>query len=100
MGAGAGELRHEVAVVGEQQQTFAHVIETAHGKDALLDALEKIHNGGTALGIADGGHVAFGLVERKIDVALGAAQQFAVDANLVQTRIGLGAGLGNGVAVD
>ena len=91
---------HQVAVVGEQQQTFAHVIEAADGKDALLDALEQIHHRGTALGIADGGHVSLGLVHRKIDVALGTAQQLAVDANLIQARIGLGAGLGDGMSVD
>ncbi len=33
-------------------------------------------------------------------MALGAAQQFAIDANLIQTRVGLGAGLGDDVAVD
>ncbi len=97
--AGLGQLRHELAIVGEQQEAFAHVIETADGENTLVDALEQIHDGGATFRIADGGHVALGFVESDVDVALGAAQQLAIHANLVNPGIGLGAGLGDDFTV-
>jgi hypothetical protein len=44
--------------------------------------------------------VALGFVNGEIDVALRTAEKFAIDANLIQTRIGFGARLGNDVSVD
>ena len=63
VGGGFGELLSEGAVVGEEQQTLAGVVEAADGIEALGLVAEKLHDGGTALGIAGGGDVAFGLVQ-------------------------------------
>ncbi len=100
VGAGTGELRHQIAVVGEQQQALAHVVEPADRKDPLLDSLEQIHDRGPPLRIADGGHGALRFIHGEIDVALGAAKQLALHSNLIDARVGLGARFGDDVPVD
>ena len=99
VGAGARQLRHQVAVVRQQQQAFAHVIQPAHGEDPLFHVLQQVHHRRTTLGIAYRGHRALGLVQRNVNVALRSLQQFSVHANFVKARIGLAARLGDDVSV-
>ena len=62
-GQGAGDLDHvglgqvggggddgvgHLAVIGEQQQPFAVVIEAAHRIDPLLDTVQQVHDGRAA----------------------------------------------------
>lgn len=96
---GAGELLGEGAVVGEQEQAFAGVIEAADGIDALPEMAEELHDGGTAFGVGDGGDVAFGFVQQEIDEAL-RLERFSVDSDCVGGRVGFAAEFGDGFAVD
>jgi len=97
--AGLRQLRHQVAVVGHQQQTFAHVIQSANGEDAFLHARDQFHDRGATFGIAHRGDVSFGLINHQIDVALGAAQKLAIKADFVGTRVGFRAEFGDDLAV-
>ena len=71
----------EGAIVGEEEETFAGVVEAADGIDALGKIAEELHDGGAAFGIADGGDVAFRFVQQKIDETLRAVEGFAVNAD-------------------
>ena len=90
----------EGAVVGEEEETFAGVVEAADGIDALGERAEELHDGGTALGITDGCDVAFGFVEHEVEEALGWLDGFAVDGDGVGVGIGFGAEFGDDLAVE
>ena len=100
MGAGFGEFLSQGAVVGEEEEAFAGVVKAADGIDAFREWAEKLHDGGAAFGIADGGDVAFGLVEHEVDGALGGLDGFAVDEDGVGVGIGFGAEFGDDLAVE
>jgi hypothetical protein len=98
--AGFRKFLGEGAVVGEEEEAFAGVVEAADGIDALGERAEKLHDGGAALGIRDGGYVAFGFVEHEVEEALGRLDGFAIDADGVSIGIGLGAEFGDDLAVE
>jgi len=100
VGAGLGEFLGEGAVVGEEEEAFAGVIEAADGIDAFRERAEELHYGGAAFGVADGGDVAFGFVEHEIEEALGGLDRFAVDADGVRVGIAFGAEFGDDLAVE
>jgi len=100
VGAGFGEFLGEGAVVGEEEEAFAGVVEAAHGIDTFRERAEKLHDGGAAFGIADGGDVAFGLVEHEINRALSGLDGFAVDGDGIGVGIGFGAEFGDDLAVE
>ncbi len=100
VGAGVGELLGERAVVGEEEQSFAGVVEAADGIDALGKIFEKLHDGGAAFGIGDGSDVAFGLVQKEVDKTLRRSEGAAIDADFVGEGIGLSALLGDDLAVE
>jgi len=77
--AGFGEFLGEGAVVGEEEEAFAGVVEAADRVDAFGEWTEELHYGGAAFGIADGGDVAFGFVEHEVDRALSGFDGFVVD---------------------
>ncbi len=97
---GVGKLLHKGAVIGQQQQALAGVIKPADREDSLLDPFQQLHDRWPPLGIGDGSHVPFGLVERDVNVTLASAQQLAVHANLVCPRISLRSQLRDLLAVD
>ena len=99
-GGGLGEAVGQLAVVGDDEQAFAHVVEAADGVEALLHLVEELHHRGAAFGVLDGGDEAAGLVEDEVAVALGALEQLAVDADVVAGGVGLGAQHGDHLAVD
>jgi len=94
-GGGAGKAVGEFAVVGYQQQAFAHIVEAANGVKALPHFLKELHHRGAALGILDGGDESAGLVEDEVAQPLGTLQQFAVHAYVVAGGVRLGASLGH-----
>ena len=100
VGAGFGEFLREGAIVGEEEEAFAGVVEAANGIDAFGERAEELHDGGAAFRIADGGDVAFGLVEHEIEEALGRLDGFAVDGDGVGVGIGFGAEFGDDLAVE
>jgi hypothetical protein len=61
-GGGAGKAVGKLAVVGHQQQAFAHIVEAANGVKALAHLLKELHHRGAAFGILDGGDESAGLV--------------------------------------
>ena len=69
--------------------------------DLLLLAVfaEELHDGGTVLGVVEGGDVAAGLVDHEVLGGLGAVEELAVDADMVAADVGAGAELGDGLAV-
>lgn len=90
----------EFAIVGEQQQAFAGVVETAHGIDARADPVKQIHHSGAMLRIVERGDVALGLVHQQINVPLGTVKEFPVYADVVNVGIGFGAQFGDDLPID
>ena len=88
------------AVVGQEQQAFTGPVESAYWVYAAFDALYQIHDRGAMFGIADGGHVAFGLVENDVGEVLGRVKELAVYADVVVLGIGFAAEFGYWLAVD
>jgi hypothetical protein len=86
---GLGELLHECAVVGQQQQPFAQVVEPSDGEHPCFNALEQVENDWPALRVRNGGDVSLRLVEHDINVAFGSAQQLPVQSNFIAARVGL-----------
>ncbi len=60
----------ELAVIGQQQQAFTGVVESADRIDASPDAAEQVHHGGPLLRIAHGSDVSFWLVQQQVHVTL------------------------------
>jgi len=81
VGAGLGEFLGKGTIVGEEEEAFAGVIESADRVDAFGKIAEEFHDGGAAFGIADGGDVALGFVQQKIDETLRTVEGLAVNAN-------------------
>jgi hypothetical protein len=98
-GCGAREPIGEFAVVGHQQQAFAHVVKAAYGVKALLELVKKLHDGGAAFRVLDCGHEALGFVQDEITEALGAMQQLPVDADVVAAGVGLRSQLRHSLAI-
>jgi hypothetical protein len=96
----SSQLLHQVAVIGEQQESLGVEIEAPDGEDALADIANEIHDGGAAFGIADRGHELPGLVEHDVDMLLGALDAFAVDADIVGLKVGFRAERGYGFTVN
>ena len=96
---GAGEAVGELAVVGDEEQAFAHIVQAADRVEALAHLVKKLHDGGAAFGILDRGHKALGLVQHEVAQTLGALQQLAVHADVVAAGVSLGAERGDHFAV-
>jgi hypothetical protein len=65
--AGVSQLVGEFAVVGQEHQPDAHLVEPADGVDALGDLGEDVEHPGTARGIVVGRDVPLGLEDREVD---------------------------------
>ena len=72
----------QVAVVGQEQQAFALLIEPAHGVNALIDVRHQIDGPRPAGGIVIGAQVAGRLVDKPVDGAF-AVYLLAVDPDLL-----------------
>ena len=90
----------QFAIVGEQKQAFAGVIQTPDGIDAASDAVNQIHDRGALFRIAHRGDETLGLIEQEVDVALRAVKQLAIHAHVVGFGIGFGAEFGDDGSVD
>lgn len=88
---GAHEMVRQRSVIGHQQQAFAQVVQPADGIYARSRLLHQVHHRGAALRIRDGGHVALGFVQQKIDMAFRAVEQFAVNFDVVGCQVSLAA---------
>ena len=88
----------KLAVVRDQDQSFARTIEPADGEDPLLGRHEIDHPR-PPLGIEVGGDDADGLVDRVVE-RLRLPQRFPIDADLVPQRIDLRAELRHDLSID
>jgi hypothetical protein len=94
------QRRGEVAVIGEEEQSFGVVVEPSDRIDVLAYAAQQIDHGRTALGIRPRGHVSGRLVEQDVAMAFGGFHPASVDANVVNGRVGLDAHFAHGLTVD
>jgi len=99
VGGSSGELVGEFAVVGDEEKAFTEIVEAANRVEAFACFGEELHDGGAALGIADGGDVSLGLIEHEIALTLGAVEELAVDADVVAMGVGFAAEFGDDFAV-
>ena len=100
MGSGLGEKVGQFAVIGHEQQAFTGVIKTADRINALAHVFDQAHHCGSAFGIGNRGHVAFGLVDQKVDVIFRTVQQLAIDLDVINGEIGFGAKFGYNLSID
>src|SRR5260370_10354868 len=85
----------QTAVIGQQQQAFAQIVEPADRIDSLADMLDQVHHRRPAFGIGNGCDMSFGLVEQEVNIALPAAEQLAVHFDVIVLWISLAAQFGN-----
>src|SRR5271165_1306762 len=98
-GGDAGQGVRQLAVVGHQQQAFARIVQPSHRKNPLTTA-DELHHRGTLFRVAHRRHVTLWLVDDVVPEALGTLQQFAIDADVIARRVGLGTQLGYDFPVD
>src|SRR5688572_3194377 len=94
------QARGEIAVVCQQQQPFAVVVEAANRVDVFAHAMEQVDHRLTTLRIGAGGDDARRLVQQDVAMALRGAQPPAVNADVVGQRVGLDAHFTDRPAVD
>lgn len=96
---GVGELLGQVAVVGEEQQSHAVLVEPANRIDALrAGSLDQLHHRLVGVGVLHRGHISLGLVEHEVDLLL-ALYALAVEAHVVR-RLHLAPQLRDHLPVD
>jgi hypothetical protein len=93
-----GEEIGQFAVVGDEDQPFAHPVEPADGKQPLFTRHE-IDDAGPAVGVEVRGHHADRLGEH-VDHPLRVGEPLAVDADLLAERIDPGSELRDHLTVD
>jgi hypothetical protein len=82
------ESRRQLAVVGEEQQPFRIVIESADWIDAFADAWQQVDDGRPALRVDDGRHIPARLVQQEIAERFAYGDSPAVDPDVVVFRVG------------
>jgi len=95
-----GQSRREFAVVGQEQQSFAVVVETPHGIDVFADAAEQIDDRLPPLRVRPCRDDAGRLVEQDVAMTLRRTEAPSVNANVVCRGIGLDAHFADRLAVD
>jgi len=93
-----GEEVCQFAVVGDEDQPFAHSVEPADGKQPLFPR-DEVDDARPAVGVEVRGHHADRLGEH-VDDPLRVGETFAVDADLLAERIDPGAELRDHLTVD
>ena len=79
-----GELRCEVAVIGQKEHAGGVAVEAAYGVDALLaGVLDDVEHSGASVGIIAGGDAVFRLVEKHVAFAFGSHDLFIVFHHVV-----------------
>ena len=96
---GFRELIGEVAVVSDQQQALAQVVQPADRIEALAQFREELHHCRPLLRITDCSDESPRLVEHEVAQAFRPLQQLAVDADVVAGGIGLGAEFRDDLAI-
>ncbi len=93
------EFAGQFSIVGEEQHARGVEVKTSDGIDALVaSTLDEFHDGLAVLGVVAGGDVAFGFVEKYVDLLLH-AHGLVVETNLVGAEH-FGAEFGDHLSVD
>src|SRR5688500_9496545 len=98
--ARVGQACGKVAVVAEEQQAFAVVVEPPDWIDVLAHALQEIDDGLPPLRIRSGRDDARRFVQQDVSLALRRAKTPAVHADVISRWIRLDPHLADRVAVD
>ena len=94
-----GELRSQVAIVGEQEHTRGVTVETSDGVDALgAGILDEVHDRLALLRVVGSSDIVLGLVEQNVDLLL-KRDGLVVESYLVSAEY-LGAQFGDDIAID
>jgi hypothetical protein len=89
----------QLAVVGEDHEPDARLVEAADGEHALGDLGQEIDHAGPAGGVGIGRDVALGLADGEVDHPLG-PDRLAVEGDFLRLRIDAGAQLADLLAID
>ena len=95
-----GQLRGEVAVVGQDEQPFGIVVEASDRVDVVAHAPQQIDHRRPPLGIGPRRDVAARLVQQEVEAALGELDAAAVHADVIAGGVGLRPEFANRRAVD
>ena len=93
------QLERQVAVVGQEQQAFAVLVEPADGVDALRHMRHEIDGARPAGGIVIGAEVAARLVDEPVDRPLD-MQRLAIDGDGLFARLDLRAEFAHHLSID
>ena len=96
---GVGELVGEFAVIGQEQEAHALLVETAHRVDALGDLGQEVDDAGFARGVVVRRDIAFRLVDREVDQPL-ALNSLAIDIDARLVGIDTGSEFADDLSVD
>jgi hypothetical protein len=97
---GMGELRGEISVIRQQQQTFGVVIEPPYGVHVFAHAGQKIDHRRPTLRIRAGRHISSWFIQEDVADALWRSQAAAVYADVVTLGIGFRPHHAHGLAVE
>jgi hypothetical protein len=90
----------QLAIVGQEEQPLAVVVETPDGIHVFADAFEEIDDRLTALRIGASGDDASRLVHQDVAMTLRRTEAPAIDPDVISHRIGLDPHLPDRPAVD
>jgi hypothetical protein len=93
------DLEGEVAVVGEEDQSFGVVVETADGIDALAHALDQIDDRAATLRVFDGSHHFLRFVQEEVAMRFRFGDELPVDFDVIDAGSGFRPELGDDAAV-
>jgi hypothetical protein len=96
---GTSQLVGKLAVVCDEQQPFAEVVEAPDRIESLPHLGEELHDGRPALRVTDGCDVPFGLVEHEVAEAFGALKQLSINTDVIACGIGLATEFSDRLAV-
>ena len=85
----------ELAIVGEDEQSFGIKIESAHGIDPPFLPMEKVSNGRPSKGIIESRNTPPRFVQKEVCLGLKLTDRFPVDPDMVLSGIGLEAKICN-----
>ncbi len=93
------QMLREIAIVGDQQQTFGVLIESTDGKQSLILNRHKIHSSRTTLWIAVRAENALGLVDQKVSKPR-RTKSLHIEPNVVLLRINGSCRIKHDFAID
>ena len=94
-----GQLVGKLAIVGQEHQADAHLVEPTDGVNALRDLGHQVEDAWAARGVVVGRHIALGLIDREVDQAF-LMNLLAVHGDRGLGQVDLGAKLADDLTAD